>query len=82
MLTIYSKPQCSFCDQAKAYLQQQAVEFTAIDITQDAEAMSFIKSEGHRTVPQIYKDGTLFVHGGFQGLIQLGRNGLMEKLGN
>lgn len=82
MLTVYSKPACPFCDQAKAYLQQQAVEFEVVDIMADPTALAFIKTEGHRTVPQIYKDGQLFVEGGFQGLINLGRKTLLEKLGS
>jgi len=82
MLTVYSKPHCPFCDQAKAYLQQQAVEFEVVDVMASPEAMNFIKTAGHRTVPQIYKDGELFVEGGFQGLIGLGRKTLLEKLGS
>jgi len=37
-------------------------------------------SEGHRTVPQIYQDGKLFVEGGFQGLSKLTEDQLKEKL--
>ena len=68
MLTIYSKAQCSFCDQAKALLKSKDIPFNEIRIDEDQAAREFIVSEGHRTVPQIYKDGKLFVKGGFQGL--------------
>jgi len=81
MLTLYSKPECPFCDQAKNYLHSQAVQFEVIDITKDAEAMNFIKEQGHRTVPQIYKNGELFVEGGWMGLSKLGRHKLLEMLG-
>ena len=42
--------------------------------------MQFILSEGHRTMPQIYKDGKLFVEGGFQGLQGLGIDGIKDRL--
>ena len=71
MLTIYSKNQCAFCEQAKALLKSKDIAFEEIKIDENAEAREFILSEGHRTVPQIYKDGKIFVQGGFQGLRQL-----------
>ena len=37
-------------------------------------------SQGHRTVPQIYQDGKLFVEGGFTGLSKLTESQLKEKL--
>jgi glutaredoxin 3 len=71
MLTIYSKNQCAFCEQAKALLKSKDIAYEEIKIDENAEARDFILSEGHRTVPQIYKDGKIFVQGGFQGLRQL-----------
>ncbi len=71
MITIYSKAQCQFCDMAKSLLKSKDIPFKEIRVDEDAEAMSFIKAEGHRSVPQIYKDGKLFVKGGYQGLKQL-----------
>jgi glutaredoxin len=71
MLTIYSKAQCSFCEQAKALLKSKDIPFEEVRIDLDQSAREFIVSEGHRTVPQIYKDGKLFVKGGFAGLRQL-----------
>ena len=81
MLTIYSKPACPFCDMAKQYLQQQAIPFDVKDISIDNEAREFVLSEGHRTVPQIYKDGVLFVQGGYQGLSRLTESELKERAG-
>jgi hypothetical protein len=37
----------------------------------DAQAKQFIIEQGHRTVPQIYQDGALFVEGGYNGLARL-----------
>lgn len=68
MITIYSKKSCTYCDQAKALLTSKNIPFTEIRVDEDPAAREFIVSEGHRTVPQIYQDGRLFVQGGFQGL--------------
>jgi glutaredoxin len=87
MLTVYSKKHCPFCDQAKALLKSKDIAFEEIKIDEDAQAREFIMEAGHRTVPQIYHNGKLFVEGGFQGLSKLStdeirtRMGLTENLG-
>lgn len=89
MLTIYSKRHCPYCDQAKALLKSKGVAFEEIRIDEmsNAGARDFIMEQGHRTVPQIYFNGKLFVEGGFQGLSKLStdeihaRMGLTENLG-
>jgi glutaredoxin 3 len=68
MIVVYSKAHCPFCDKAKALLKLKGVGYTEIRIDEDAAAKDFIVSQGHRTVPQIYKNGELLVEGGFQGL--------------
>lgn len=68
MITVYSKAHCPFCDKAKALLKLKGIEYTEVRIDEDAEARKFILEQGHRTVPQIYRDGELLVEGGFQGL--------------
>ena len=68
MLTVYSKNHCPYCDKAKYLLEQKGIQFEEIKIDETPEAREFVLSEGHRTVPQIYKDGKLLVDGGYQGL--------------
>ena len=80
MLTVYSKNHCPFCDQAKALLKNKNIPYQEIKIDETPEAREFIVSEGHRTVPQIYKDGKLFVQGGFNGLRQLNEDQLKAAL--
>ena len=53
---------------AKGLLNNHGIEYTEINIEEDSEAYDFLISEGHRSMPQFYKDGELFVEGGFQGL--------------
>ena len=81
MLTVYSKNNCPFCVQAKNLLQLKGIEYEEIKIDENPEAREFVLAEGHRTVPQIYKDGTLFVQGGYQGLSKLTESELKEKAG-
>ena len=68
MITVYSKNNCPFCVQAKNLLTFKGFEYEEIKIDEVPEAREFVLSEGHRAVPQIYKDGKLLVEGGFQGL--------------
>ena len=53
---------------AKGLLNNKGIEYTEINIEEDSDAMDFLLAEGHRTMPQFYQDGELFVEGGFQGL--------------
>jgi len=77
---IYSKPQCTFCDQAKALLDSRGIQFDIVNLDvgqpkQDGE--KYISREDllaqiptARTMPQIMKyDHTASVHiGGYQEL--------------
>jgi glutaredoxin 3 len=80
MLTVYSKNHCPFCDQAKALLKNKNIPYEEVKIDESPEAREFIVTEGHRTVPQIYKDGKLFVEGGFNGLRKLNEDQLKAAL--
>lgn len=80
MLTVYSKNNCPFCVQAKNLLTLKQIAFEEVKIDEVPSAREFIVAEGHRTVPQIYQDGKLFVEGGFQGLSKLTEEQLKEKL--
>jgi glutaredoxin len=57
---------------AKSLLENRDIPFETINIDEDEQAKEFVISEGHRTMPQIYQNGELYVEGGF--------NGLKEKL--
>ena len=81
MLTVYSKANCPFCVQAKNLLTLKGIEYEEVRIDLDPAAREFVLSEGHRTVPQIYKDGKVFVEGGFQGLSKLTESELKERVG-
>ena len=78
---VWSKDYCPYCDQAKNLLKIKGIEYEEVKIDEVPEAREFVLSEGHRTVPQIYKDGVLFVQGGYQGLSRLTESELKEKAG-
>lgn len=79
-LTVYSKTVCPFCVNAKNYLKNKNISFEEINIEQDEQARQFILEKGHRTVPQIYFQGQLFVEGGFQGLSKMTEADIRERM--
>ena len=81
MLTLYTKNNCGYCVQAKTLLKNNNIPFEEVNIETNEEAKNFVITEGHRTMPQIYKDGKLFVEGGFTGLRDLGADTIKTKLG-
>ena len=81
MLTLYTKNHCAFCVQAKGLLKNNNIPFTEVNIETDADALKFLQAEGHKTMPQIYCDGALFVAGGFQGLRDMGVDAIRAQLG-
>ena len=46
----------------------------------DSSALEFIKSQGHKTVPQIYFNGAILVEGGYTGLIKQDPASLKEAI--
>lgn len=70
MLTIYTKTTCGYCHLLKKQLKKNDYEFEEINLDHDEEAREFIKEAGHKTVPQIYRDGELFIEGGYDGFMK------------
>jgi len=56
---IYTGPLCAFCDFAKALLDKKGISYKEIFIGDDTNKMEEMikKSNGMRTVPQIFVDG-------------------------
>jgi len=81
MLIVYSKSNCPFCVKAKHLLTTKNIEFKTVNIGEDLNSREWLIAQGHRAVPQIYKDDQLFVEGGYQGLIKLTEQQFKEKLG-
>ena len=52
-ITIYSKPDCHLCDNAKAILKKMNLDFVEINIEEDPDAYEKYKWE----IPVIFVDG-------------------------
>ena len=79
MITVYSKPQCPFCDRAKQLLESRGVKYTVIDVSVTPEAKEYLVGQGLRSVPQIYR-GTTLIPGGYQGLAGLSEEEFNNKV--
>lgn len=67
-LTIYSKPNCPWCDRAKELATSNGIKYQEIDLSENSEAKEYILGLGHKTVPQIYQRA--YHIGGYEELVQ------------
>lgn len=70
MYTIYGKKThlCKWCGMAKNLLEEIDVDYEFIDIEENEEDKTFIKSKGFTTVPAIFYDGEKV--GGYEELVE------------
>jgi len=59
-ITIFTNPYCPFCIRAKQLLKNKNIEFQEIDLSEEPDKFDEMskKSNGARTVPQIFADNT------------------------
>jgi glutaredoxin 3 len=57
-ITIYTTPYCPFCTRAKKLLKNKNIKFQEIDLSEKPDQFDVMskKSNGARTVPQIFVD--------------------------
>lgn len=79
-ITVYSKDYCPYCAAAKELLERKGVAFNIVDVASDADALSTMldRSNGRRTVPQIFVGDTHV--GGFDDLSAMDRRGELDSL--
>lgn len=57
-VVLYSKPACVQCDATKRKFKKkglkEGVDYTVVDVSQDAVALEFIKSLGYMQAPVVY----------------------------
>ena len=77
---IYTGPLCAFCNFAKALLDRKGISYKEIFIGDDTNKMEEMikKSNGMRTVPQIFIDGQHI--GGNDKLQALERDGKLNSI--
>ena len=52
-ITVYSKPMCVQCDATYRALDKQGLDYTSVDLTQDVEALEFVKTLGYQQAPVV-----------------------------
>jgi len=80
MITIYSKDGCPNCVKAKTLLEFYDIEYTEVRIDEDDKARTFVVNKGHRTVPQFYVNESLLVDGSFEGLNNMNKEEILERI--
>ena len=75
LIEIYTTATCPYCVQAKNLLTQKNLSFKEIRVDLDPEKREEMlkRSEGRRTVPEIFIDGKLI--GGYTELFAMHQNG-------
>ena len=53
-IKIYTKTACRSCRELKSWFDVHEVNFEEVNLDNDAERMDFFKSNGVKTVPQLY----------------------------
>lgn len=56
-VTVYSKPNCMQCTMTKKYLDDNQIPYTLIDVYENEEALSHIKSLGFQSLPVVEIEG-------------------------
>ena len=81
-ITVYSGPNCPYCDRAKKLLEKKGLAFTDYNVREDAARFDEMleKSGGRKTIPQIFINGQHV--GGCDDLHALDRSGALDKLLN
>jgi glutaredoxin-like protein NrdH len=44
-VTLYTKPECVQCVQTKKLMEKEGIPFTSVDVSEDAEALDYIKNQ-------------------------------------
>lgn len=57
-ITVYSKPACVQCEATYRALDKKGVEYTVVDVTQDAEAMALVRELGYLQAPVVVAGDT------------------------
>ncbi|KAB1647319.1 MULTISPECIES: glutaredoxin-like protein NrdH [unclassified Pseudoclavibacter] len=56
-VTVYSKPACVQCNATYRALDKRGIDYTVVDITEDAAALAQVKELGYMQAPVVVTDG-------------------------
>ena len=79
-VTVYMGPMCNFCDATKRLLNRNNIPYKEINIAIEEDKMNEMlsKSNGKRTIPQIFFDNHHV--GGYEELRALEKENKLENL--
>ena len=79
-IDIYTSRSCPYCIRAKSLLKSKGVKFNELEVdgNPDLIAESVKRSDGMRTVPQIFIEN--FHVGGYDNLVNLDKDGKLDLL--
>ncbi|MFC3072201.1 glutaredoxin-like protein NrdH [Shinella pollutisoli] len=52
-ITVYSKPACVQCTATTRALDRQGIDYTVVDVSEDADAFALVRDLGYRQVPVV-----------------------------
>lgn len=55
-VTVFSKPSCVQCNATYRALDKKGIKYESIDISQDAEALEYVRSLGYVQAPVVVTD--------------------------
>ncbi|GAB2767252.1 hypothetical protein GCM10027090_41160 [Sinomonas soli] len=53
-VVLFTKPECRQCDMTKGVLDRDDIHYTTVDVTEDPEALEFIKALGYMQAPVVF----------------------------
>lgn len=56
-ITVYTKPSCVQCTATTRALTKHGLEFTEVDLIEDADALATVKALGYQQAPVIFAGG-------------------------
>lgn len=68
-VTVFSKPACVQCDATYRALDNKGIEYSSVDISQDAEALAYVQAAGALAAPFVeakFPDGSVRTWAGFK----------------
>lgn len=67
-VTIYGKPNCTYCTKAKLFLDMKDVTYEYIDVMEDEDVLDWFMEQGFRSFPQVFVGGKGI--GGYDQLVE------------
>ena len=79
-ITIYTTDICPYCVRAKDLLKNKGLKYKEINVTNNQKERELLikKTNGQRTVPQIFIDNKHI--GGCDDLIEINNSGKLDKI--